>query len=83
MSMSLTGSRFSSECAPGPLYGTYLVKKSKGGWRIFFLSSVTLFDLGFAHLTVSSATARLPVDATLALNLPMRGYCNKWKMTAY
>jgi hypothetical protein len=29
--MSLTGSRFSSESAPGPLYGAFLVKKFKQG----------------------------------------------------
>ena len=42
VSMSLTGSCFSSESAPRPLYGAFLVKK-------FFMqsgtSSVSLFDL--------------------------------------
>ena len=31
MSMSLTGSRFSSESAPRPLYGAFVVKKFKQG----------------------------------------------------
>src|SRR5277367_3628141 len=31
VSMSLTGSRFSPDLAPGPLYGAFLVKKFKQG----------------------------------------------------
>ena len=33
---SLTGSRFSSESAPRPLYGAFLVKKFKKGSASFF-----------------------------------------------
>src|SRR5664280_2073667 len=55
--MSLTGSRFSSESAPGPLYGAFLVKKFKQGSPSFFFVSFfvrfeSLFlrpDRGFAH----------------------------------
>src|SRR3974390_2373207 len=36
VSVSLTGSCFSSESAPRPLYGTYLVKKFKKGSASFF-----------------------------------------------
>src|SRR5208282_6935308 len=43
--MSLAGSRFSSESAPRPLYGAFLVKRFKQGGHIFFPSSVSLFDL--------------------------------------
>ena len=37
VSMSLTGSRFSSESAPRPLYGAFLVKRFKQGGASFFL----------------------------------------------
>jgi len=37
VSMSLTGSCFSSESAPRPLYGAFLVKKFKQGSASFFL----------------------------------------------
>ena len=36
VSMSLTGSCFSSESAPRPLYGIFLVKKFKHGGASFF-----------------------------------------------
>ena len=36
-SISLTGSRFSSESAPRPLYGAFLVKRFKQGGASFFL----------------------------------------------
>ena len=37
VSMSLTGSCFSSESAPGPLYGAFLVKKFYAEQHIIFL----------------------------------------------
>ena len=37
VSMSLTGSCFSSESAPRPLYGAFLVKKFKVGGASFFV----------------------------------------------
>ena len=37
VSMSPAGSCFSSESAPGPLYGAFLVKKIKQGSASFFL----------------------------------------------
>jgi hypothetical protein len=43
MSMSLTGSRFSSESAPGPLYGASFVKKFGSATHVFlrqFLCSI-------------------------------------------
>ena len=57
VSMSLTGSCFSSESAPRPLYGAFLVKKFKqGGASFFFVSFFVRFeslflrpDRGFAH----------------------------------
>ena len=57
VSMSLTGSCFSSESAPRPLYGAFLVKEFKqSGASFFFVSffvrSESLFlrpDRGFAH----------------------------------
>jgi hypothetical protein len=42
--MSLAGSRFSSDSAPGPLYGAFLVKRFKQGGASFFLRHF-LFDL--------------------------------------
>jgi len=44
VSMSLTGSRFSSESAPRSLYGVFLVKKFMQSGASFH-SSVSLFDL--------------------------------------
>src|SRR5664280_66407 len=57
VSMSLTGSRFSSESAPRPLYGAFLVKKFKqGSPSFFFVSFFVRFESlflrpyrGFAH----------------------------------
>ena len=57
VSMSLTGSRFSSESAPRPLYGAFLVKKFKQrSPSFFFVSFFVRFeglflrpDRGFAH----------------------------------
>jgi hypothetical protein len=43
MSMSLTGARFSSESAPGPLYGASFVKKFGSATHVFlrqFLCSI-------------------------------------------
>jgi hypothetical protein len=37
VSMSLAGSCFSSESAPRPLYGAFLVKKFKVGGACFFV----------------------------------------------
>jgi len=45
VSMSLTGSRFSSDSAPRPLYGAFLVKKFLCSAAHHFPSSVSLFDL--------------------------------------
>ena len=36
VSMSLAGSCFSSDSAPGPLYGAFFVKKFKDGGASFF-----------------------------------------------
>jgi len=36
MSMSLTGSRFSSESAPGPLYGVFFVKEFAWAAKLSF-----------------------------------------------
>jgi hypothetical protein len=59
--MSLTGSRFSSESAPRPLYGAFLVKKFEQGsasffFVSFFVRSESLFlrpDRGFAHASAA------------------------------
>jgi hypothetical protein len=72
VSMSLAGSRFSSESAPGPLYGAFLVKRFKqGGASFSFVSflvrSESPFlhpDAGFAH-----AGARGAVKGGRRINL--------------
>ncbi len=57
VSMSLAGSCFSSESAPRPLYGAFLVKKFKQ-CSASFTSSVSLFDLKVCFFvpTVASLT---------------------------
>jgi hypothetical protein len=37
VSMSLTGSRFSSESAPGPLYGVFVVKEFARAAKLSFV----------------------------------------------
>jgi hypothetical protein len=58
--MSLTGSRFSSESAPRPLYGAFLVKKFKQGRPSFFFVSffVRLKVCFFVPTVVSLTPAR-------------------------
>jgi hypothetical protein len=58
MSMSLAGSRFSSESAPGPLYGAFLSRRFGRGVA-FFSSRVSLFDLKGPFLRPDPQFARV------------------------
>ena len=83
VSMSLTGSCFSSKSAPGPLYGAFLVKKFKRraahlfSFIVRFESPFLPPDPGFTHLAVSSATARLLRSGWRSEGSPLAGAINR------
>src|SRR6478736_7878398 len=73
MSMSLTGSRFSSESAPGPLYGVFVVKEFARAAKLsfvgFLVRSQSPFlrpDLRIADVDARKICTRLAVTPTLS-----------------
>src|ERR1700686_610637 len=86
MSMSLTGSRFSSESAPGPLYGVFLygvffvkefARAAKLSFVGFLVRSQSPFlrpDLRIADVDARRICTRLAVTPTLRHASPLPGH---------
>src|SRR5271169_6162319 len=79
--MSLTGSRFSSESAPGPLYGVFFVKEFARAAKLSFVGFLVRVqspflrpDLSIADVDVRRICTRLAVTPTLRHASPLPGY---------
>jgi hypothetical protein len=73
VSTSLAGSCFSSESAPGPLYGTYLVKKFKEGGASFFFHQFRWSKVRFFAPAELRSPGGFERDRTLAIGMAIRG----------
>src|SRR5882757_5315086 len=80
VSMSLAGSCFSSESAPGPLYGVFFVKELARAAKLsfvgFLVRSQSLFlrpDLRIADVDARRICTRLAVTPTLRHASPLPG----------
>src|SRR5258706_8564071 len=81
VSMSLTGSCFSSESAPGPLYGVFFVKELARAAKLsfvgFLVRSQSPFlrpDLRIADVDARKICTRLAVTPTLRHASPLPGH---------
>ena len=81
VSMSLAGSRFSSESAPGPLYGVFFVKELARAAKLsfvgFLVRSQSPFlrpDLRIADVDARKICTRLAVTPTLRHASPLPGH---------
>ena len=81
VSMSLAGSCFSSESAPGPLYGVFFVKEFARAAKLsfvgFLVRSQSLFlrpDLRIADVDARRICTRLAVTPTLRHASPLPGH---------
>ena len=85
MSMSLTGSRFSSESAPGPLYGVFFVKELARAAKLSFVGflvrsqSFLRPDLRIADVDARRICTRLAVTHLAACFALARPYLDSFE----